>query len=127
VAIDVTTDTGKVRVLIADMDEGAPILTDADVNAFLAIEGNNIKLAAATALDAIASSESLLSKALKTVTTTTNGPAVAADLRKHAASLREQAAAAIAADADEGGAYFGVVSFDPYPGNGAEGTERWGW
>ena len=121
-AIDVGTPEGQVRLLIADMDESNPILSDDAIKGFLAIEGDTIKLAAAAALEAIASGESLLSKKLRTLTTSTDGPAVAADLRKHAAALRAQVAAA--ADAEEG-SFFEVIPFAPY--RGIEGTERGVW
>ena len=121
-AIDVGTPEGQVRLLIADMDESNPILSDDAIKGFLAIEGGTIKLAAAAALEAIASGESLLSKKLRTLTTSTDGPAVAADLRKHAAALRAQVAAA--ADAEEG-SFFEVIPFAPY--GGPEGTERGYW
>lgn len=123
-AIDVTTPEGQVRLIIADMDGNNLILSDEHIMGYLSIEGNNLKLAAARALDAIATGESLLSKKLRSMTTSTDGPAVAADLRKHAAQLRKEVADGIA---DEQGFYLGVVPFAPYGPGAPEGTERVYW
>lgn len=48
-----------------------------------------VKLAAADALDIIASSEAMIQKRIKLLDLTTDGPAVADSLRKHAKTLRE--------------------------------------
>jgi hypothetical protein len=120
VAIDLQSDTGLVRAVISDMDEANLILSDEVIGAYLELEGSNVKLAAARALDAIATSESLLGKMIRTQDLTTNGPAVAADLRRHAAQLRADVANEVAAAE---GFYLGVVEFgSPL---GAEGTERY--
>ncbi len=119
-AIDYTTALGQLRLLISDADETAFILDDAQITGFLAMHGvdatasgtalTDVRRAAADALDAIASSESLVSKKIRTQAgVSTDGPAVAADLRKHAASLR-----ALADESDDGG-YVDVVEFSPYP------------
>ena len=107
---DVTT----VRLLIADThsDEAKRILSDAQVAAFLDLEEGNVKLAAASALEAIARSEVLVSKVIKSQDLSTDGAKVAAELRASAAVLREQA--------DEG--YFDVVDFAPFPTSGPELT-----
>ncbi|MCV2395927.1 hypothetical protein OEB99_16550 [Actinotalea sp. M2MS4P-6] len=118
--IDYATATGQVRLLIADVDETAPLLDDDAVNGYLALNGVTdptdtsdkaaTRRAAADALDAIASSESLISKKIRTQAgVSTDGPAVAADLRKHAAQLRAQAE-----EYDDGG-FFETVEFQPYP------------
>lgn len=98
-AIDYNTSVGQVRLLISDVASSPAdwLLTDEQVNAYLTINGGVIKLAAADALDAIASSETLVSKAIRTQDLATNGPAVAQALRAHAATLRDHAAQA---DAD---------------------------
>lgn len=79
-----------VRLLITDTDAANPIFQDADIDAFLSLQGGDVKLAAAQSLDTIASSEALVSKAIKLGDLTTNGPAVAKALREHAAELRRQ-------------------------------------
>lgn len=124
-AIDYTQAAGQVRLLISDLDEDRKILGDEEIAGYLARYGvtadgpatprGPISRAAADALDAIASSETLVGKKIRTGDgLTTDGPAVAADLRKHAASLR---ALAQQEDEDDGlsGGYFGVAEFQPYP------------
>lgn len=106
---DPTTDRGKVRLLIQDDTEqynGTDIyyFTDAKIDAFLAlnVDGSDpVRLAAADALDAWASNEALVIKAVKLLDVNTNGPAVAASLRAHAQTLRAQAAAEVEIDVAE--------------------------
>lgn len=98
---DPTTDRGKVRLLIPDDVEqydGIDVyfFTDAKIDAFLALNENEsgdslVRLAAADALDTWASSEAMITKAIKLLDLTTNGPAVAASLRARADKLRELA------------------------------------
>lgn len=104
------TDLDTVRLLIADTstDPAKRILTDEQVQTFLTLEDDNVKLAAAQALDAIASSEVLVSKVIRTQDLSTDGAKTAAALREHAAELRAQAQQA-ADDVDEG--HFEVVDF----------------
>lgn len=72
------------------------LLSDAALQELLTLEGNNDKLAAAAALDIIASSEALISKKIELLDLKTDGPAVAKALREHAKTLREQVAAGLA-------------------------------
>ncbi len=88
---DVTSDAGKVRLIITDTDAANPIFNDDEVDAYLALKGGSILLAAAQALDTIASSEALILKKIRLLDVTTDGPAVAKALREHANTLREQA------------------------------------
>ena len=105
------TDVSKVRLLINDVDGENRIFSDDEINVFIEFEGDNLRLAAAQALDAIASNEALVSKRIRTLGLSTDGPAVAKALRDHADRLRAQVA-----DADEGDAIFGVVDACPtYP------------
>lgn len=102
-AIDFTTPAGQVRLLLNDVREGADqVLSDEEVAGFLALEGDSVKLAAAQALDVIASDEALTSKVIRTQDLSTDGSKTAAALREHAARLRAQAE-----DADEG--FFQIV------------------
>lgn len=87
-----TTPVGMVRLLISDVNFADPLFSDADLLAVLAVEGGNVKLAAATALDVIATSEALVSKKISTQDLSTDGPAVAAALRAQAKALRDQVA-----------------------------------
>lgn len=107
-AIDYDTDLGRVRLLIADTDEDNLLLSDEQIDAFLAM-APRVKRAAAQALDAIASSEVLISKKIRTQDLQTDGPAVAAELRAQAKALREQD------DEDQDGEPWAidVINFDP--------------
>ncbi len=91
---NLTTEAGKVRLLITDTDSTNPIFEDREIDVFLsltAVDGSNdINLAAAVALETIAASEALVQKKIKLLDLTTDGPAVAASLRVSAKILREQ-------------------------------------
>lgn len=93
VTVDPTTDLGVVRLLISDTDVTGPVFTDAEITAFLTLEGGNTRLAAAQALDTIASNEVMISKVIRTADLQTDGSKVAAELRARASGLRAQAAA----------------------------------
>jgi len=94
------TPEQQVRLLITDVstDPAKRILTDDQVDGFLELAGGIVKLAAAEALDAIAVSELLVSKVIRTQDLATDGAKVAAALQARAATLRAQAAA----DSDDG-------------------------
>lgn len=104
------TAVTQVRTLIADLDTGeGQLFTDAQLQAFLDLEDGNVRRGAADALDAVAVSELLVSKVIRSQDLSTDGAKVAAELRARAKDLRAQADAA-ADDAD----WFG---FDvAYPG-----------
>ncbi|MBP2704403.1 hypothetical protein JOL79_11320 [Microbispora sp. RL4-1S] len=109
-AIDYESDVGRVRLLIPDTDEPNLLLDDAQIRGYLAMEGGDVKLAAAQALDAVASSEALISKKLTTIDgASTDGPAVAAELRARAQALRDQVAEGLGDD----NAGLLIVDFDP--------------
>lgn len=82
------------------------LLSDATLSALLTLEGNDDRLAAAQALDIMASSEAIVTKKIKLLggDIETDGPAVAKALREHATRLRDQAAAATAIS-DAAGAF----------------------
>lgn len=106
---DYNTPTGKVRLLTADLSE-PPLVPDDVIEGYLGLyeeQTPQIALwrAAADVLDGMATSETLTSKKLRTQDLSTDGPAVATDLRKKAAALRMQADVAEAAE----GSFFGVV------------------
>lgn len=127
--MDYTTPTGQVRLLIADLSS-PPLMEDDVLAGYLSMHGYTgeadsierpgIWRAAADALDALATSEVLVSKKIRTQDLSTDGPAVAAELRKQAAALRYKADQADAA-ADS---FFEII---PFCGpRGPEGTEaRW--
>jgi predicted phage-related endonuclease len=116
--IDYATAIGQVRALIPDVDEPNLLLADPQIAAFLAMEGDNVKLATAQALDVIASSEALVSKKIRTQEgLTTDGPAVAKELRARASELRRQVG-------EDDGDAFDIVDFvDPFSRLGAELAE----
>lgn len=90
ITVDPASDIGMIRLLITDVDETAPLFEDAQLTALLTMEGG-VKRAAAAALETIARSEALVSKKIRTQDLSTDGPAVAAELRASAKALREQA------------------------------------
>lgn len=117
---DPTTDAGKVRLLISDVDPADEIFDDDEIAAFLALEGDNVRLAAAQALDTIASNEALVAKKQRTLDLDTDGPAVAKALREHAAQLRAQAI-----DGADGGGDFEIAELvvDPFTARDRLGNE----
>lgn len=104
---DPTTDRGRVRLLLTDIDAPTGVFTDAEIDAFLALEGNNVKRAAAQAIDTNADNEALASKVLTDHQLKTDGAAVANALRARAKTLRAQADNDDAKSDD--GAYFEIV------------------
>lgn len=82
-----------VRLLIADVstDPAKQLLADYQIEQYLSLAGDNVRRGAAECLDAIAVSEVLVSKKIRTQDLTTDGPAVAAELRARARQLRDQA------------------------------------
>lgn len=123
---DQEKQVGQVRALIADLDTANPIFTDDQIKTYLELNDwdtgykQGIYRAAADALDAIATSEVLVSKKIRTQDLSTDGPAVAAELRKQAAALRDKAD-----DEDaKADSFFQII---PFGGScGAEGEEyRW--
>lgn len=90
-SIDYTSNVGRVRLLINDTDE-SPVFSDAEIGVFLALESDDVKKAAAQALDTIADDELLTSKVIRSQDLSTNGAALAEQLRKRATELRHQSA-----------------------------------
>src|SRR6187551_2363735 len=124
-SITFTQADGQVRLLVSDVNEDSFILTDAMVEGYLSRYGvapdgpvtprAPINRAAADALDAIASSEALVSKVMQTVDgLQTDGAKVANSLRTRADSLRRQADAADDSEPEgPADAYFGVAPYCP--------------
>lgn len=104
-AIDFKTARGQVRLLTADTNEAALLLDDAHYDGYLAMNKDHVRRTAADVLEAMANSESLVQKKMRTQAgLSTDGPAVATDLRKQAATLRALADAEdAAAVVEEGG------------------------
>lgn len=89
---DLSTKIGRVRLRVPDNDKSFYIFTDDEIEAFLAEEGNSVPLAAAEILDTIAANEAYKTKAIKSMSLSTRGDLVAAELRARARTLRERAA-----------------------------------
>lgn len=85
-----STDSGMVRLLLNDVSDPW-IFSDAEIDAFLTLEGGSVKRAAAQAIDTNADNEALASKVLRSQDLATDGAKVADALRKRAAVLRQQA------------------------------------
>jgi hypothetical protein len=81
---DVTTNLGKVRVLIGDMDAAEKVLGDTAINTLLTLQSNDIYTAAAHCLLAIAASKSLLAKKVTAGNYSEDASMVAKELRETA-------------------------------------------
>lgn len=90
---DLNTDIGKVRLLCTDTDQINNIFEDDEISGFLnmtAYDGDkDVRLAAALALETIATSEALVQKKMSVLDVSTDGPAVAASLMQRAQKLRD--------------------------------------
>jgi hypothetical protein len=84
-------DIGMVRLLLNDVDQAAPVFSDAEVQVFLDLEGGSVKRATAQAIDTNASNLLLATRVLRTQDLSTDGAKVADAMRAHADRLREQA------------------------------------
>jgi hypothetical protein len=99
--VDYTTAVGQVRLLIPDTEQlenladpsAAPsfIFSDAQIQAFLALYGNNVKRAASQAKLTLATSETLINKVIRAGDYTTDGAKLGAELRAQAEALRTEA------------------------------------
>jgi hypothetical protein len=104
--VNLTSDVGKVRVLIGDTDpvdvsagSGTYLFfSDAEITAILGMYDNNPKLAAARALETIAGSQALLLKSWSSDDLTVRGDAIARELREIAKQLRMEATSADSSD-----------------------------
>lgn len=100
---DLSTDVGKVRLLIPDSVSSDHIFSDEELTAILTMESDNVKRATAAALDTLASSEAYQQQAIRVLGIQNDGPAVAKELRERAKTLRTEADRDELADA--GGAF----------------------
>ena len=106
------TAPGQVRLLIYDTNPAAHVYEDEDINTFLELEGNRVRLAAALALETMASNEAFTQKVIKLLDLSTDGAKTSDALLKRAAELRKQdAAAVVAEDALAGEAGFEVAEW----------------
>ena len=88
---DLATDVGKVRLITRDTRTPDHFFEDEEIATFLTLNGDSLRRAAADVLDTWASDEAMVTKAVTLLDISTNGPAVADALRKHAALLRKLA------------------------------------
>lgn len=92
---DPATPVGLLRLLIPDRqtpDQApGPLFWDEELAGLLALEGQSVRRAAATAKELIATDQTLLLKVLQIGTQRTNGAALGAELREQAKQLRAEA------------------------------------
>ena len=100
---DVSTEIGKVRMLVGDKDETNILFHDEEVSAYLELNEDNVRRAAAGMLETIASNETMVLKVVRLLDISTDGASVARSLREHAAQLRIEAD--LADSAEDGGAF----------------------
>lgn len=111
--LDYSTPVGQVRLLIADLEEGNPLISDEQIAAYISMNAGSVLRAGAACLDAMATSEVLRSKVIKTQDVSADGAKVAAELRAQAVVLRARAdaeEAALAVDEDD---FFTFIPFAP--------------
>ena len=95
------TAIGQVRLLIPDTEQlqdlanssaaAEYIFNDSQIQAFLVLYTNNVKRAAAQAKLVLATSETLISKVIRTDDLQTDGAKLGQELRAQAKELRDQA------------------------------------
>lgn len=88
---DPSTKIGMVRLYTGDKDMTDPIFTDAEIDIFLKQNAGNVYLAAADALDIIATNDAYTLKVITILDVSTNGKATAEGIRASAAALRKKA------------------------------------
>lgn len=90
-ATDYTTVLWQVRAAIPDISEADPILTNAQINAFLSVSEDSVYGAIAMAMRAIATETTLLYKYVKTDDLLVDGPKMALALLESAKAYDERA------------------------------------
>lgn len=96
-----STAIGQVRLLIPDVEQldnlanpsaaDAYIFNDSQIQAFLSMNKDNVKRAAAQAKLALATSEALINKVIKSYDFSTDGAKLGAELRAQADQLQKDA------------------------------------
>lgn len=120
-AVDFDTPEGQVRLLVADLDEASFLVDDGMIRGYLKLHRNSVHRAAAAVLDAMATSEVLLAKVIRTQDLTTDGAKVAAELRAQANGLRARADEEDALNGEDD-SFLGFIPFVPV--GPLEGEER---
>lgn len=126
---DFSTDLGRLRALIPDVDQndfsdsGEPsyLFSDQHLGAYLALYSSSksqvakVKRAAASAITAIATSEALISKVIRTEDLQTDGAKLATALLSAAGRLNREADSDEERDEDLDEGSFVIVDFEPMP------------
>lgn len=107
--VNLTTNVGRVRVLLGDTDPTNVAggfgdylyFSDDELTAVLAMYDNNPKLAAARCLETIAGSQALLLKSWSSDDLAVRGDAIAEALRKLAKQFRDEVTADASSDSFE--------------------------
>ncbi len=89
-AIDYTSNIGKVRVLTGDTNETSLKMSDEELQAMLELNNGVLNLAAANALESMAVKVAVEMGSFKTLDLQMNGPAVAKSLMDRAKVLRDE-------------------------------------
>jgi hypothetical protein len=101
---DLATDVGRVRLMVPDRDEDDPIFDDEEIGGFVAIEGDT-KLAAALALETIASDTAMALQWIKAGSVQLDGQKASDAILARAGMLRQQVEFGTGGD----GAYFDIA------------------
>lgn len=101
---DPTTPRGLVRLYIPDSIEATRTFEDEEIDAFLATNGHDVFLAAAAAVETIATSEALVLKVMSSLGSSTDGAKLCSALLERADRLRANAGS------NAEGEYVGVAS-----------------
>lgn len=110
-SFDLTSDLGKVRLLIPDRQPDEYIFDDVEILALLEME-DGIKRTTALALETIASDQAMTLKVIRLLDITTDGAKVSDALLKRAQSLRDQAETGD--ETDEGGFDIAEMVYDDF-------------
>jgi len=103
ITYDTATNIGKTRMLIPDRDLSSAVFQDVEIQAFLDLNDQTVRRAAAEALETIASDQAMTLKVIRLLDLSTDGRAVSQALLERAARLRE--AADQAEEGEEGGLF----------------------
>src|ERR1051326_3542712 len=88
---DPSSAVGRVRLYVpGDTDPTTSLLSDDEISAFLDIQANDIRLAAADALDMIGTSTAKVQQKIKLLNLELDGPAVARVFQENAKRLRDR-------------------------------------
>jgi hypothetical protein len=90
---DLSTDVGRIRLLIPDTNWENAVFSDEELTAFLALESASVRRATALALETVAANETMTLKVVRLLDVQTDGAKTGEALLGRATLLRQQAAA----------------------------------